>query len=194
MVWAGFDRRQWVGCYRQTKLCSTGDRSNTSGFTATQLISRHNKVLLCEKGLTVTTSNARILVVDDEPSLADTLAIIFQRAGYTATAVYSGEDAFLKFIATNRPSLVVTDVVMPGMAGIEMAKLVRRSYPNCLVLLFSGNADTQDLLKLAEDEGCEFEILAKPVQPLHMLEKVASLLDQNSSFHLWYFVAFSAGK
>ncbi len=122
-----------------------------------------------------TTSVATTLVVDDEPSLADTLATIFQRAGYNSTAVYSGEDA-LVFIAHHAPSLVITDVVMPGMDGIEMAKVIRRSYPDCLVLLFSGNADTQDLLKSAKDEGYEFEILAKPVPPLHILEKVASLL------------------
>ncbi len=123
------------------------------------------------------TRNARILVVDDEAALADTLALIFQRAGYTATAVYSAEDA-LAFIATHRPSLVVSDVVMPGMNGLAMAKNIQIAYPNCRVLLFSGNADTQDLLDAARREGHAFEVLAKPVPPPQMLEKVASLLGQ----------------
>jgi DNA-binding NtrC family response regulator len=125
----------------------------------------------------VATRNARILVVDDEAALADTLALIFQRAGYTATAVYSAEDA-LAFIATHRPSLVVSDVVMPGMNGLAMAKNIQIAYPNCRVLLFSGNADTQDLLDAARREGHAFEVLAKPVPPPQMLEKVASLLGQ----------------
>jgi len=125
----------------------------------------------------VATRNARILVVDDEAALADTLALIFQRAGYTATAVYSAEDA-LAFIATHRPSLVVSDVVMPGMNGLAMAKNIQIAYPNCRVLLFSGNADTQDLLDAARREGHTFEVLAKPVPPPQMLEKVASLLGQ----------------
>jgi DNA-binding NtrC family response regulator len=120
--------------------------------------------------------DARILVVDDEPSLADTLLVIFQRAGYRASAVYSAEAA-LAFVATNQPSLVVTDVMMPGVDGVTLAKAIRLSYPACQVLLFSGNADTQGLLEAAQKEGHTFEILAKPVPPRQMLAKVASLLD-----------------
>ncbi len=120
--------------------------------------------------------NARILIVDDEPAIADTLAIIFQLAGYNASAVYSGEEA-LAFVAAHRPSLVVTDVIMPGLDGISMAKIIRNSYPSCQVLLFSGNADTQELLEGAKEEGYKFEVLAKPVPPPQMLAKVASLLE-----------------
>ncbi len=128
----------------------------------------------------MTTMDRSILVVDDEPSLADTLAVIFQQAGYIANAVYSGEEA-LAFIAARRPSLVVTDVILPGMDGIALAKTIRMSYSTCRVLLFSGNADTQDLLEAAQQEGHAFEILAKPIPPPQMLAKVASLLDQKSS-------------
>jgi CheY-like chemotaxis protein len=128
----------------------------------------------------VTTMDQSILVVDDEPALADTLAIIFQRAGYTATAVYSGEQA-LAFIAARRPSLVVTDVILPGMDGIALAKTIRMFYPTCRVLLFSGNADTQDLLEATQQEGYAFEVLAKPVPPPQLLAKVASMLELKSS-------------
>ncbi len=125
-------------------------------------------------------TNAKILIVDDEPVLADTLAIIFQLAGYPAAAVYNGREA-LAFLATHRPVLIVSDVMMPGLDGIAMAKIIRKSYPACQVLLFSGNADTQELLEAAQVEGHSFEILAKPVPPPQMLAKVASLLDQQSS-------------
>lgn len=121
------------------------------------------------------------MIVDDEPSLADTLVMIFQRAGYHATAVYSGAEA-LSAIASHRPSLVITDVIMPGLDGIAMAKMIRRAYPACRILLFSGNADTQGLLEEAQQEGHAFEILAKPVPPPQMLAKVASMLAQNSSY------------
>jgi CheY-like chemotaxis protein len=87
----------------------------------------------------------------------------------------------LAHIAAHQPSLVITDVVMPGLDGIELAMLIRASCPNCRVLLFSGNADTQQLLDKAERQGNAFEILAKPVPPPQMLAKVAALLDQNSS-------------
>jgi CheY-like chemotaxis protein len=119
---------------------------------------------------------AQILIVDDEPQLADTLATILQRAGYAANAVYSGDEA-LSFLAAQPTSLVVMDVIMPGMDGIALAKAIRKSYPTCRVLLFSGNADTQDLLEAAQQEGHAFEVLAKPVSPPQMLAKVASLLD-----------------
>jgi DNA-binding NtrC family response regulator len=121
-----------------------------------------------------------ILIVDDEPVLADTLAIIFRRAGYHATAVYSCEDA-IPFIHANQPLFVVSDVVMPGMNGVALAKLIRGSYPGCGVLLFSGNADTHDLLETARAEGHDFEVLAKPVSPPKMLEKVASLISTASN-------------
>ena len=117
----------------------------------------------------------RILVVDDEPVLADTLATIFRRAGYEATAVYRCEAA-LGLVEKMQPLVVVTDVVMPGMNGITLATKIRTSYPSCGVLLFSGNADTQGLLELARREGHDFEILAKPVSPPYMLAKVAELV------------------
>lgn len=122
----------------------------------------------------------KILIVDDEPRIADTLALIFQQAGYDASAVYNGDDA-LAFIAARQPSLVISDVVMPGLDGIELAKAIRSSYPDCQILLFSGNADTQQMLNRARQQGHAFEVLAKPVAPPQMLAKVASLLDQNSS-------------
>ena len=122
---------------------------------------------------------AKILVVDDEPQLADTLAIIFQRAGYAADSVYSGEEA-LAFVTAHQPSLVVTDVIMPGMNGIALAKAIRVSNPNCQVLLFSGNADTQELLQAAQKDGQDCDILAKPVSPKQMLEKVASFFHRTS--------------
>ena len=121
-----------------------------------------------------------ILIVDDEPVLADTLAIIFRRAGYLATAVYSCEDA-IPWIAANQPQLVVSDVILPGMNGISLAKVIRETFPNSLVLLFSGNADTHDLVESARKEGHDFEVLAKPVSPPRMLERVASLLGNTVS-------------
>lgn len=118
----------------------------------------------------------RILVVDDEPVLADTLATIFRYAGYEATAVYSCEAA-IPIIEKSQPMIVISDVVMPGMNGIALATKIHTSYPSCGVLLFSGNADTQSLLELARRDGHEFEILAKPVSPPYMLQKVAALAE-----------------
>lgn len=118
---------------------------------------------------------ARILVVDDEPVVADTLALIFRGSGYVADAVYSGQEA-LNFISDNPPALVVTDILMPGLDGVELAKRIRRAIPHCLILLFSGNVNAQGILDAAQKEGHAFEVLAKPVYPPEILTKVASLL------------------
>jgi DNA-binding NtrC family response regulator len=117
-----------------------------------------------------------ILIVDDEPGLADTLAIIFKRAGYAANAVYNCADAIAS-IENGEPSLVITDVIMPGMSGVELARTIRARYPLCRVLLFSGNADAQYLLDASQEQGDVFEVLAKPVPPLQSLSKVAELLS-----------------
>jgi CheY-like chemotaxis protein len=121
---------------------------------------------------------ARILVVDDEPVVADSLATIFRASGYMAEAVYSGEEA-LNLIEINPPSLIVTDVMMPGLNGVELAKLIQIAYPDCPILLFSGDTNAQGLLHAAHLNGRSFEVLNKPVYPPELLAKVATLLTQN---------------
>src|ERR1700752_4711864 len=61
-----------------------------------------------------------VLVVDDEQIIADTLAMILAKNGYRTMAAYEGNGA-LEVARLNRPALVITDVVMPGMTGIELA-------------------------------------------------------------------------
>lgn len=119
---------------------------------------------------------ARILVVDDERSIADTLCQILRKAGYECKPAYSGTDA-LSSMAEFSPALIISDVIMPGLDGIEMAKTARRACPDCAVLLLSGNAATQDLLVNADAEGYSFQVLAKPVPPRDLLAKVAAMLS-----------------
>jgi CheY-like chemotaxis protein len=113
----------------------------------------------------------RVLVVDDEHVIADTLAIILNRAGFDATAVYSGNEA-VEHARRIAPELVVTDVFMPDLNGIQAAIQIRSFLPSCKILLFSGQAATADLLENARAEGHEFEILAKPVHPQDLLAKL----------------------
>src|SRR5262245_32166648 len=115
----------------------------------------------------------RVLVVDDERVIADTLATILNQNGFEATAVYTGTDAVDRAVA-NRPDLVISDVIMPDMNGIEAAIRIRRALPGCKILLFSGQAATADLLEKARSQGHEFEILAKPVYPQDLLARLGS--------------------
>ncbi len=113
----------------------------------------------------------KVLVVDDERVIADTLAIILNQHGYDATAVYTGTGAVEKARSTH-PDLIISDVIMPDMNGIEAAIQIRQFLPGCKILLFSGQAATADLLENARTQGHAFEILAKPVHPHDLLAKL----------------------
>jgi CheY-like chemotaxis protein len=114
-----------------------------------------------------------VLVVDDEQVIADTLAKILDLNGYDASAVYTGSAA-VESARSLRPDLIISDVIMPDMNGIEAAISIRSFLPSCKILLFSGQAATADLLEDARAQGHEFEILAKPVHPSDLLAKLKS--------------------
>jgi len=113
----------------------------------------------------------KVLIVDDEPTIADTLVIILNKAGFNASAVYSGAEA-VNAAKSVHPDLIISDVSMPDMNGIEAAIHIREFLPACKILLFSGQAATADLLENARARGHEFEILAKPVHPQDLLAKL----------------------
>ena len=117
----------------------------------------------------------KILIIDDEPTIADTLAVIFSSSGYKARAVYSAEQA-LPILEDWRPDLAIIDVVLPGMNGIEFAIFLKASYPCCQFLLFSGQPGTSGLIDEARTKGHLFEILAKPLHPTFMLATVSEML------------------
>lgn len=113
----------------------------------------------------------RVIVVDDEHVIADTLATILNRSGFEASAAYTGSQA-VELARAIKPDLIISDVIMPDMNGIEAAILIRGFLPSCKVLLFSGQAATADLLSNARASGHEFEILAKPLHPQDLLAKL----------------------
>lgn len=113
----------------------------------------------------------KVLVVDDERIIADTLAMILNQSGFEARAVYSGEKA-LEFAATYAPDMLITDVIMADLNGIDAAIRIRALLPKIKILLFSGQAATADLLEKARSQGYEFEILSKPVHPQDLLSKL----------------------
>jgi CheY-like chemotaxis protein len=127
-----------------------------------------------------TLSKRRVIVVDDEQVIANTLAIILNQAGFEARAVFSGEQA-IELLEIFQPEMLIADVVMPGMTGIEAAIVIRNKLPKCNILLFSGQAATAELLEKARTQGHEFEILAKPVHPSDLLAK----LRVSSIFYSW---------
>jgi CheY-like chemotaxis protein len=113
----------------------------------------------------------KVLVVDDERVIADTLAMILNQSGFDARAVYSGEKA-VEMASTCAPDMLITDVIMADLNGIDAAIMIRSLLPKIKILLFSGQAATADLLEKARAKGYEFEILAKPVHPQDLLSRL----------------------
>jgi CheY-like chemotaxis protein len=114
----------------------------------------------------------QIIVVDDEPVIADTLVDILNGEGYRAVAVSDGASA-LKWAAMIKPDAVISDVMMPDLNGIDTAKEILKLLPQCRIILFSGHAASTELLNKARMDGFEFEVLAKPVNPDRLLSMLA---------------------
>ena len=111
------------------------------------------------------------MVVDDERMVADTLAMILNQSGFQARVAYTGEKA-VELASEFEPEMLISDVIMAGLNGIDAAIKIREILPSIKILLFSGQAATADLLEKARAQGYEFEILAKPVHPQDLLARL----------------------
>jgi CheY-like chemotaxis protein len=116
-----------------------------------------------------------IFVVDDEKVISDTLAVILRLNGFAATSFTNPLEA-LNDTPSGSPDLLVSDVVMPELSGIDLAIRIKEKYPNCKILLFSGQAATSDLLRSARERGHEFDLLTKPVHPADLLQRIRNLI------------------
>lgn len=111
----------------------------------------------------------RVLVVDDEVIIADTIVQILNRNGFQAHAVYNGKDAVEAARRTN-PNTVLSDVLMPHLDGVETAIAIRAVCPETRIVLFSGQAATVEILERARAQGHDFELLPKPIHPVELLK------------------------
>jgi DNA-binding NtrC family response regulator len=123
-------------------------------------------------------ARSRIFVVDDEFIIASTLATILQRNGFDAT-FFTEPLAVLPAARVQAPDLLITDVVMPALSGIELAIAVKEECPKCKVLLFSGQAATANLLEAARSKGHDFELLSKPIHPTEFLKKIRIVAEES---------------
>jgi DNA-binding NtrC family response regulator len=119
-------------------------------------------------------SVSRIFVVDDEPVIASSLAAILQMSGFSARFFTCPLEA-LAAARSESPDLIISDVAMPDISGIDLAIQMRAQYPNCKILLFSGQAGTSDLLESARARGYDFRLLQKPVHPTEFLFEIGQL-------------------
>jgi DNA-binding response OmpR family regulator len=113
----------------------------------------------------------RVLVVDDEKAISDSLALILTKSGFVARSAYSGEQA-IELARSFEPELIITDVLMPGISGIEAVSEILAFLPTCKVIVFSGQANTIDV---SRRHSVSYEILPKPLPPNVLLEHIAKL-------------------
>lgn len=110
-----------------------------------------------------------ILVVDDESIIADTIVQILNRSGFVARAAYNGHQA-IDEARKHCPELVLSDVMMPAIDGVETAIAIRELCPDTRIVLFSGQAATIEILARAQRRGHSFELLAKPIHPKELIK------------------------
>ena|SRR6201996_4619718 len=112
-----------------------------------------------------------VLVVDDERLIADTISAILTEHGFVAFKAYSGEEA-IRLAEEVEPDIVLSDVLMPVMSGIQMAILIKQSLPATRIVLLSGQAATAELMRQAAAAGYDFDLLAKPIHPEDLVKKL----------------------
>lgn len=112
-----------------------------------------------------------VLVADDEVIIADTLVQILNASGFDAVAAYSGEQA-LDMAAFVNPDVLIADVIMGGMNGVETAISIKKVLPQCKIILCSGQVTSEILLHKAEEQGYSFDLLFKPVHPRDLLDRL----------------------
>ena len=123
---------------------------------------------------------AVVLVVDDELSVANTLAMVLEQGGYTVLTANDGRQA-IGIVAGTAVDLALVDVAMPRMDGISVAREICKRLPDCKILLISGVTEASELIDAAHAEGMEFDVVAKPVPPEELLERLSALLNSPSN-------------
>jgi DNA-binding NtrC family response regulator len=120
-----------------------------------------------------------VLVADDEHLIAETLVEILESEGFRALSVSDGAAA-VRVARAEEPDVLVCDVVMPILNGVEAAKQISRYLPEVCIILFSGQAAAGDAIDAARDEGHQFVIFAKPVRPELLIAEIRRQLSTRS--------------
>jgi len=113
----------------------------------------------------------RALIVDDEEVIADTLAMILNRDGFEARAVYTCREA-VALAPEFQPGILISDVLMSDINGIDAAIQIRAQVPEVQVFLLSGQSVAAELLSQSQAPSLGFEVLVKPVHPRDLLSKL----------------------
>jgi two-component system, cell cycle response regulator CpdR len=115
----------------------------------------------------------QILIVEDDEAMREFLCQAISRSGYYVEAVQDGTEA-LRRVEESQFDLLLTDIRMPGLDGLELARLARRRYPGLCVLLVT--AYVQDALGATDLGGAGFDVLSKPFNLTELIDRVETFL------------------
>jgi CheY-like chemotaxis protein len=115
----------------------------------------------------------RILVVDDEESIRDLCARVLSRAGFAVVTAANGEEAVAR-LRREAFDLIISDIRMPGISGLEVLEAAKASLPGIRVVLITGFG-TPEMLGRAQQSGAD-RILTKPFNPMELLAAVREIL------------------
>jgi CheY-like chemotaxis protein len=124
---------------------------------------------------------AHILVIDDDPVLRRVVTLALEAAGHSVLRCENGRKA-VAFLEHDHADLLVTDIVMPEMDGVETVRAVRQLDANLPILAISGGGsfDPKDYLGIAQAFGAT-AVLPKPFRPAELVDLVSQLLAQGPS-------------
>ena len=126
----------------------------------------------------------RILIVDDEPDIRDLLSYNLEKAGFECDLAENGIQALEK-IKVKKPSLVLLDVMMPGMDGIQTCEAIREDKNNNDIIIAFLTARSEDYSQIAGLQAGSDDYIAKPIKPAVLLSRIQALLRRkNPNFHV----------
>ncbi len=125
-------------------------------------------------------SKRMILVVDDEPVVAETLVEVLRLSGYEAFSTAHAVEA-VTLSADLRPDLALIDVILGEANGVELAVELHKSVPTMKLLLISGNVAASDYIAACQPSSAMLNLLEKPVPPEDLLTTIAGLLGRPDS-------------
>lgn len=123
----------------------------------------------------IATKKPAILVVDDEPGITATLAMILEASGYTVVTAATG-GAALSAVAGVAFDTALLDLHLPDSDGLTLAREICKKLPHCRILLLTGSIEVSEV-QAARDGGLEFDIMPKPVAPEELLKRLAEMLQ-----------------
>lgn len=119
-------------------------------------------------------SKPKVLIADDEKVIADTLAMILNQGGFEARAVYSCKKA-VELAPVFRPDMLISDVIMSELNGVEAAIQIRALLPDIRVFLLSGQTAIAEMLEASQAKDFGFEVLTKPMHPRDLLTRLRNV-------------------